>query len=114
MAASRLARLNGYLEEVEFALDMGDGPLLRETRGRLGVLELDAEEEAELGRLDALVVDQVRSLNDIQSFLLEDDPSHPLEHWWWHLGKLRDGSYPANLLPEHLREVYEHARDEAA
>ncbi|MCS6875708.1 MAG: hypothetical protein NZ526_00385 [Aquificaceae bacterium] len=30
----------------------------------------------------------------------------PLERWWWHLDKIADKTYPAELLPEHLREIY--------
>ncbi len=29
-----------------------------------------------------------------------------LARWWWHLEKIADGTYPAELLPEHLREIY--------
>jgi len=39
-------------------------------------------------------------------FKIEDDPTQPLEKWWWHLNKVAKGEYPAELLPEHLRELY--------
>jgi hypothetical protein len=29
-----------------------------------------------------------------------------LDRWWWHFEKIADGTFPAELLPEHLREVY--------
>ncbi len=29
-----------------------------------------------------------------------------LDRWWWHFEKIAEGTYPAELLPEHLREVY--------
>ena len=38
------------------------------------------------------------------------DPSgeeHPIDKWWWHLEKIAQRTYPASLLPEHLREIYE-------
>ena len=38
---------------------------------------------------------------------LKDNPEHLLSRWWWHLGKLRAGTYPAHLLPPHLREIYQ-------
>ena len=103
MVAQRSARLRGYLEEVEFALEMGDGPFLRETRERLAALALDETETTEVARLDGFVIDQIATLDEVQSFLLDDDDTQPLEHWWWHLGKLRARTYPAHCLPEHLR-----------
>jgi len=36
-----------------------------------------------------------------------DDPEkYPLDHWWWHLDKIAKRTYPAELLPEHLRDLY--------
>jgi len=36
-----------------------------------------------------------------------DDPEkYPLDHWWWHLDRIAERTYPADLLPEHLREIY--------
>ncbi len=29
-----------------------------------------------------------------------------LRRWWWHFEKIADGTYPAELLPEYLREIY--------
>jgi len=37
---------------------------------------------------------------------IEDDPSQPLEKWWWHLNKIVRGEFPEDKLPEHLREIY--------
>ncbi len=37
---------------------------------------------------------------------IEDDPTQPLEKWWWHLNKIVKGEYPIEKLPEHLREIY--------
>ncbi len=39
-------------------------------------------------------------------FKIEDDPSQPLEKWWWHLNKIVRGEFPEDKLPEHLREIY--------
>lgn len=114
MVNPRPARLRGYLEEVEFALEMGDGPFLRETRERLATLILDDSESTELARLDGFVIDQILTLDEIQPFLLEDDEAQPLERWWWHLGKLRRRTYPAHRLPEHLRTIYQDVKVKAA
>ena len=36
-----------------------------------------------------------------------DDPEkYPLDHWWWHLDRIAERTYPADLLPEHLKEIY--------
>ncbi len=32
---------------------------------------------------------------------------HPIEKWWWHLKEIGERKYPAELLPPHLREIYE-------
>ncbi len=31
---------------------------------------------------------------------------YPLEKWWWHLNEIGEKRYPAEFLPEHLREIY--------
>ena len=110
MAVQRSARLNGYLEEVHFALDRGEGPLLRHGRERLSQAALTPAEQAELAELDADVVDTVLVLDEVAPYLLDDDSAQPLAHWWWHLGKLRAGTYPADLLPPPLRRIYQQRR----
>lgn len=36
-----------------------------------------------------------------------DDPEQcPLAHWWWHLDKIAEKTYDADLLSEHVREIY--------
>ncbi len=35
-----------------------------------------------------------------------DNSDKPLPHWWWHLDKIAKKEYPAELLPEPLREIY--------
>jgi len=36
-----------------------------------------------------------------------EENNHPMEDWWWHLHQIAKREYPADLLPEHLREIYE-------
>ncbi len=107
-------RLNGYRVEIDFALSMGDGPLLRESRTRIAALALTPSEQRDLWELDEMVMEEIASRDDLQPYLLEDDPAHPLAQWWWHLGKLRAGAYPAELLPPHLRAIYQPAKRQAA
>ncbi|TAN51575.1 MAG: hypothetical protein EPN21_06305 [Methylococcaceae bacterium] len=99
-------RLRGYRQEVDFCLELGEGPTLRRVREDIAVLALTPEEQAELVDIDAGAVEFVVSLDDVAPYLLQDDPAQPLSHWWWHLGKIRAGTYPADLLPPHLRAVY--------
>ncbi len=32
---------------------------------------------------------------------------YPIEKWWWHLEEIGEKRYPSELLPPHLREIYE-------
>jgi hypothetical protein len=114
MAHQPVDRLNGYRVEIDFALSMGDGPLLRESRTRIAGMELTLGEQRELMELDEMVMDEIIGRDDLQPYLLEDDPSRPPAQWWWHLGKLRAGTYPAELLPPHLRALYRPAQRAAA
>lgn len=107
-------RLNSYRVEIDFALSMGDGPLLRESRTRIATMELTSGEQRELMELDEMVMDEIINRDDLQPYLLEDDPTRSLAQWWWHLGKLRIGTYPAELLPSHLRAIYRPAQRAAA
>ena len=114
MAYPGTDRLRGYQEEIDFALECGDGPTLRESRTRISTLSLTASEQHDLWQLDEMVVETVMEHDDLQPYLLEDDPTRPLAQWWWHLGKLRAGTYPAELLPSHLRAIYRPAQRAAA
>jgi hypothetical protein len=97
-----------YRETVIFGLDEWIVPGLRQQRGALEQVRLNEAQINRLRQLDGYVVDAVTDLDDaVPDDLLTDDPNQPLSHWWWHLGKLRAGTYPAELLPEPLREIYQ-------
>ena len=59
-----------------------------------------------------LITDEAGSA--LPAELLRDDPTRPLAQWWWHLGKLRAGTYPAELLPPHLRAIHRPGQRAAA
>ena len=97
-----------YREMVRYGLEEGVAPGLREKRGRLETATLSAHQNRQLADLDESVL---LIITDLESEyppldLLADSHDQPLTHWWWHLGKLRAGTYPAHLLPPHLREIY--------
>ncbi len=85
--------------EFQFAID-GEGLGLRQAR------HLAPKDDPVVMDLDALVIETLEAADYINPLLLEDRNDQLLTHWWWHLGKLRAGTYPAHLLPPHLRELY--------
>lgn len=107
MANQANDRLRGYRVEIDFALPSGDGVLLRESRTRIATMALTASEQRDLQKLDEIVMETILDHDDLQPYLQEDNPDYPLTQWWWHLGKLRAGAYPAHLLPAHLRAIYQ-------
>ncbi len=34
-------------------------------------------------------------------------PDPPLEFWWYHLAEIEKGTYPLDLLPHHLKDIYQ-------
>ena len=101
-----------YREYVEFQLAIdGEGLGLREARQALANKGIESQET---WTLDELAVEAVQTIDDLNPALLADAPDRPLTAWWWHLGKLRNGTYPAQLLPPHLWAVYQAASCEAA
>ncbi len=64
--------------------------------------------------MDECAVEMLCAVDFVDTCWLKDNPAHPLNQWWWHLGKLRAGTYPAHLLPPHLREIYQTAPERLA
>jgi len=102
--------LKFYAELVRFALDSGSAPGLQARRDDLGQAVLDANQTEKLAQLDEEVIADVMDLPSIDDDLIQDN-SQPLHYWWWHLGKIREGSYPADLLPSHLSVIYSQEAD---
>lgn len=90
--------------EFQFATD-GEGLGLRQARQALVTYSVSGD----VKDLDALVMETLEIADYVNPLLLEDCDDQPLTHWWWHLGKLRAGTYPAHLLPQHLRAIYQPA-----
>lgn len=99
-------QLNEYHELVHYGLMVGEAPGFSEVREELCHLVLVPPQLHELIELDTFAMYAILHDEDIQDYVLRDDPTRPLTHWWWHLGKLHAGTYPAELLPKHLRTIY--------
>lgn len=95
--------------EFQFATD-GEGLGLRQARQAL----VTDDEGPDVNVLDALVIETLETADYINPLLIEDRNDQPLTHWWWHLGKLRAGTYPAHLLPSHLQAIYQPGHRHAA
>ena len=108
MANPRSAALSDYHDVVWYELETGGGHALRVLRDQLNRLDMAPEQRSQLHELDQLAVEYIQQADDeaLWPGLIEDDTAQPLSYWWWHLGKLRAGTYPAGLLPPHLRVVY--------
>ena len=48
-------------------------------------------------------LDEILKLNPA----IKDDNSQPIKKWWWHLHKIAQKTYPKNLLPDYLQDIYE-------
>jgi hypothetical protein len=106
MDHKRLDYVAGYRHEIDYALADGEGPILRKIRQTLSTLDLNNEDAFSVQTDDEIVFTSVLQLDDIAGYLIDDDDTQPIENWWWHLGKIRNRTYPAALLPSHLQLVY--------
>jgi len=104
-----LMRYQEYAE-FQFAAD-GEGAGLRSARQALSAALAASSQVREL---DELVVETALMADYVNPALLADDPDRPLSAWWWHLGKLRQRTYPAALLPTYLQAIYPQDASKAA
>lgn len=102
-------RLRWYRESVRFALYTGSAPGIRKQREQLE-FSLPSEQELELRGLDIEALEDILELDWVDPDLLMDKQDAPLYAWWWHLGKIRAHSYPAELLTNYLQPVYQQAQ----
>ena len=111
MSTKKPSALTCYKASVIQGLPEGVVPGLREQRSRVAQQSWDEQQLAALRYADEFLLEMLT--DDVETAcpdeLLRDDSTYPLTHWWWHLGKLRAGTYPAHLLPEHLRTIYQPA-----
>lgn len=96
-----------YREAVRYGLAEGTAPGVRQQRDALvGNLRLTPSQLEKLAALDEEALEYVLELPYIDGDLLEDNPAQPLEKWWWHLGAIRQGSFPVEYLPPAIQAIY--------
>lgn len=116
MSTERPSALTCYKALVIQGLPEGIAPGLREQRQRVAQQLWNEQQLAALRYADEFLLEALADEAEFRlpAELLRDDPTHPLAQWWWHLGKLRAGTYPAELLPPHLHAIYRPAQRAAA
>lgn len=83
--------------------DSGEGWQVRQSRQHLFEAGIDNDVTQEI---DGIVLEATIVSDTVSQDVITDDDSQPLSHWWWHLGKIRAKTFPAEQLPEALRAVY--------
>lgn len=84
-----------------YVQDMHTADVWLEIRDRIKGAGL--EQHPEVIKLDKQLIKRVLKHGAEGSY---ESQEHPLHHWWWHLDKIARKEYPAELLPEYLREIY--------
>ncbi|MDQ5909791.1 MAG: hypothetical protein QG599_1886 [Pseudomonadota bacterium] len=109
MSTERPSALTCYKASVIQGLPEGVAPGLREQRQRVSQQLWNGQQQLALQYADEFLLEAVTDdeTTGLPTELFQDNSTHPLIHWWWHLGKLRAGTYPAHLLPAHLRAIYQ-------
>ncbi len=99
-----------------YGMDSWTVPGIRDQRDAVMRLHLESSQQTKLDHLDTRLIGAVTDTDDdeVPDDLLQDDPAKPLTQWWWHLGKLRAGTYPVHLLPLHLQAIYQTEPDRIA
>ncbi len=107
--AVRTAPKEAHLDWQTAVLEFDSTPFalskIRETIHGLGLDNNKTVIFADQYLIDALD-DYLKNSPKWHGFKIEDDPTQPLEKWWWHLNKIAKGEYPIEKLPEHLRDIY--------
>jgi hypothetical protein len=95
-----------FCEDPEYLFYYGSASTLLTRRERIYEAGLGKREEVK--KADIMLIKAALTYQyDVHSPDLFDDPEkYPFDHWWWHLDKIQKKSYPAELLPEYLREIY--------
>ena len=74
-----------------------------EVRDKIHDLGLD--ENKEIKKLDKKALNLILKTGGI-IYRKKPPQAKDLKRWWWHLDKISQRTYPADLLPDHLKEIY--------
>jgi hypothetical protein len=85
-----------------YALDMDTGPVWMHFRDEIHKEGLDNHPDVK-----TIDIKLIKLIFEWTNICQNIDENQPLESWWWHLDKIVDHSYPADLLPQYLLEIYQ-------
>ena len=108
-----MSRLDHYKDYIEDLADYGDDALLEtydyESEDTLEavpavreVIDRRGLSGDKLARIDR---DVLAYIDELDEDFTDPDDSQPLGKWWWHLAKIKAGTYPLETLPQELREA---------
>jgi len=105
MVNRRFSEIESYADAVLFGLEQGRNNELRERREAIDTTKLSSSGKQDLIYLDSVLIESVLTESGLPASLL-DDGQYGSESWWWHLGKIRNKTFPADQLPDYLQPVY--------
>ncbi len=105
MVNRRFGEVESYADGVLFGLEQGRNDDLRERRDAIDIAGLSLKGQQDLHYLDMVLIESVLTEPGLAASLFEDG-QYGSESWWWHLGKIRDRTFPADQLPDYLQPVY--------
>lgn len=76
-----------------------------EIKVRDKIHDLGLDENKEVIKLDKKALKLILEIGGI--IYKEKSPqAKDKKRWWWHLDEIAQGTYPSDLLPDYLREIY--------
>jgi len=88
--------------------DSGEDFGVREIRQRL--FQAGVDDISIVKDIDEIVLEAVLVNDYVDNGILKDDEQQKLANWWWHLGKIRDKTFPVDQLPDYLQAVYQETK----
>ncbi len=65
----------------------------------------DYEGNEKVRKLDKWLLEDLKEILEVNP-AIQDDDTQPLEKWWWHLHKIANGTYPVELIPDYLKNIF--------
>jgi len=75
-----------------------------EIKVRDKIHDLGLDENPEIIRLDKKALKYVLEMG--AAYRIKPPQAKDKKRWWWHLDEIAQRTYPADLLPDYLREIY--------